>query len=66
MKRIVLEGGKYTYVRDATGQYALRYGMQWHDLAGDKFVLAMAERIEELEAELREAKERAIQALLLP
>ena len=33
--------------------YAKRYGEDWRDLSGDKLVLAMARKIQELEKELR-------------
>lgn len=49
--RIDLYDGKYTYVcnDDGSDQHALRYGERWRDLVGDGFVLAMAQKIEELE-----------------
>lgn len=51
--RVELGEGKYTYVREATGeQYALRRGKPWRDLAGDNFVAALGYRIEELEQRL--------------
>jgi len=51
--RITLEGGKYTYIQeDGRGSRALRYGEEWRDLTGDKFVGAMAAKIEELEEKL--------------
>jgi len=52
--RIDLYDGKYTYVcnDDGSDQHALRYGERWRDLTGDGFVLAMAQKIEELEQEV--------------
>ncbi len=43
--------GKYTHVFDEqTGrQYVERYGEKWRDLAGDGFILALCQRIWELE-----------------
>jgi hypothetical protein len=46
--RIVLDNGKYTYINDEHGQRALRYGWQWRDLTGDKFIHEMAMEIEDL------------------
>jgi hypothetical protein len=40
--------GKYTVVWDTAGLRALRYGLPWRDLVGDKLVLAMAFEIDEL------------------
>lgn len=48
---IELAGGKYTVQHDhGTNLKALRHGEPWRDLTGDGLVLAMAQRIEELEA----------------
>lgn len=48
--RIELENGKYTVCHDnGTNFRALRHGEEWRSLAGDGLVLAMAQRIEELE-----------------
>ena len=49
--KIELYDGKYTFIKDENGQRALRHGLPWRDLLGDGFVLAMAQRIEELEDE---------------
>lgn len=51
--RIDLCDGKYSVIYDLrTGQSeCLRYGEKWRDLCGDKMVLAMFDRIVELEAE---------------
>ena len=52
--------GKYTYVLTADyKQYALRYGEEWRDLAGDKFVLALASELHEARAELAAANANA-------
>lgn len=51
--RIDLEDGKYTYFEVGHGkQEVYRYGYHWRDVTGDKFIAAMADRIEALEAEL--------------
>ena len=50
---IKLMNDKYEVVVDATASnlafYANRYGEAWRDLAGDKLVMAMFYRIQELE-----------------
>lgn len=53
---ITICDGKYTILIDLnTGQAeCLRYGEKWRDLVGDKMVLAMFDRIVELESALRE------------
>lgn len=51
MTRIELDGGKYTVCHEnGTNLRALRNGEPWRELTGDGLVLAMAQRIEELEA----------------
>ena len=54
--KIELEDGKYTYLfNEATGvQECLRYGEPWRkeDLIGDNLLLAMAQRIIDLESEI--------------
>jgi hypothetical protein len=54
--QIDLCDGKYTYIlnEDTGVQEVLRYGEPWskEDLLGDNLVLAMAQRIVELEDEL--------------
>jgi hypothetical protein len=51
--KIDLSDGKYTYVRNEdASQHALRYGEPWRDLTGDGFILAMAQKIEELETDI--------------
>jgi len=48
--RVSVANGKYTYVLPQVGRaYALRYGEKWRDCCGDNFILALAQRIEELE-----------------
>ncbi len=47
---IELQDGKYTVQCDETGKlWALRNGKPWRDLTGDKLILALASRIDELE-----------------
>lgn len=44
---------KYKVIQEADGRlHALRYGEEWRDLCGDNLVLAMAQKIEELEEAL--------------
>ena len=61
--RIELE--KYTYLFDEKTGLAtvLRNGLPWRDCQGDNFILAMAQRIEELEAESVD-QEQTIQLLM--
>lgn len=47
--KISLADGKYTYLLNQDGQRVLRYGEDWRDLSGDKFVLSMAMKIEEMQ-----------------
>jgi hypothetical protein len=47
---------KYTYINDEKGQRALRHGLPWRNLIGDGFILAMAQRIEELEKQLEDVE----------
>lgn len=47
--KISLDGGKYTYLNTMGKQSALRYNEPWRDLTGDKFVYAMACKIETLQ-----------------
>ncbi len=52
---IKLAGEKYTVSHDnGLNFHALRYGEPWRDLTGDGLVLAMAQRIEELEMVMRD------------
>ena len=51
--RITVSDGKYTFVQRADGScYALRYDEPWREEIFDGMALAMAHRIEELEAKL--------------
>lgn len=60
--RIELDNGKYTVMHcNGANLVALRYGNTWRDLAGDGLILALCQRIEELEAEVEEAYERGYQ-----
>ena len=56
---ISLEDGKYTVVLDDEGRlYANRYDEHfWRDLSGDKLVMALVHKIEELENAVKSAKE---------
>jgi len=51
IQKIELQDGKYTHILDEDngGQKALRHGKRWRDLTGDGLVLALAQRIYELE-----------------
>jgi hypothetical protein len=50
LTKIELEGGKYTVIHDnGANLHALRHGEPWRELVGDGLVLAMAQRIEDLE-----------------
>lgn len=52
--RIELEEGKYTVIHEEGENFhALRYGVWWRDLTGDDLVMALVNRIEELEGELK-------------
>ena len=50
---IILDSGKYEVVLDQTDGkfnfYALRYGEKWRNLTGDNLVLAMFNKIQDLE-----------------
>ena len=61
--RVELE--KYTYLFEENTGLAtvLRNGLPWRDCQGDNFILAMAQRIEELEAESVD-QEQTIQLLM--
>lgn len=55
--RIELEGGKYTVLHKCGLNFrALRYGEEWRDLTGDGLILALVQRIEELEETQKECK----------
>lgn len=52
MTEIEIDYGKYTVIHNnGQGLHALRYGMEWRDLDGDKLILAMANEIEQLRKE---------------
>jgi len=59
VERVVVGDGKYTIELTPSPHKfkALRYGEEWRDLTGDGMVLAMFHRIQELEEELKEAKD---------
>ena len=52
---IKLEDGKYEYTFDKGIQMIKRYGQDWRDETGDSVLLAMAQRIQELETGLEDA-----------
>lgn len=52
--RLDLCEGKYTYIRAPGVHKALRYGEEWRDFIGDKFVYAMGDEIERLRNALHE------------
>lgn len=58
---VTIADGKYT-VRawNGEGLHALRYGQWWRDLAGDGLVLALAQEVESLRAELENEQARGI------
>lgn len=62
MTKIELADGKYTVTHDnGANLKALRYGKEWRDLVGDGLILALAQRIEELEEEVEKSFERGYQ-----
>lgn len=62
ISRTELEGGKYTVLNNNGVITALRYGKPWRDdLVGDGLVLALVQRIEELEEGVEKAFERGYQ-----
>lgn len=57
MYSVELCGGKYKVTHDnGTDLKAYRYGEQWRSLVGDGLILAMVQRIEQLETELKSYK----------
>jgi ubiquinone biosynthesis protein UbiJ len=54
--KIELDNGKYTYIFEDGKHCALRYGEEWRNLTGDKFIYAMACEIERLQEENEELK----------
>ena len=56
MTKIILQEGKYTVLHEnGANLRALRHGEEWRDLCGDGLVLALVQRIEELEEEKMDA-----------
>lgn len=52
---ITFNEGAYTLIRDATGKlYALRFGEQWRDLAGDNLILSLGQEVDRLRTALRD------------
>ena len=51
---IELEDGKYVYTFANGMQIITRHGESWRNETGDGFILAMAQRIQDLENELNE------------
>lgn len=59
--RVQVEDGKYEVVQEESGKcYALRYGEEWQDLTGNKFVLGMAYELDEARKEVEALKERLL------
>lgn len=55
---ITVGDGKYTLVHNNGAHFhCLRYGEVWRDLVGDGMVLALVQRIEELEEQVAELKQ---------
>jgi len=51
--RVTVDDGKYTVVLpEKGGMYALRHGEAWRDCCGDGLILALVQRIDELENKL--------------
>jgi len=58
-RKIELCEGKYTIMNDLEtggGIRALRYGEEWRDLTGDNLVLALYQKVVELEAEVERSR----------
>jgi len=72
MKRVEVDGGKYTVLlpdQEDERFEALRVGLPWRDLTGDKLVLALASELAERDeaqrrAEAAEAKCERLRSLL--
>ena len=48
--RVTVCDGKYTVIQESTGRLkALRYGEEWRDCCGDSLIMALAQRVDELE-----------------
>ncbi len=46
---ISVDSDKYTVIQEVDGRlHALRYGLPWRELSGDKLVLSLAQEIERL------------------
>ena len=58
--RVDIEEGKYTYVFNGGDAHVLRYGEEWRDVVGDKFIYCMAAEIEALRKELASERESAL------
>lgn len=58
---VMVEDGKYRLIMSVDGRLrALRYGEEWRDLCGDGLILALGQRIEELEADRDQARARLV------
>lgn len=66
MKKIELENGKYTILHDEEhgGITVLRYREPWRNETGDKLMLALIERVSELEDEVANLNETYEGALI--
>ena len=54
---LTLENGKYTVELSESGEFhTLRFGEPWRDLTGDKLVLALFQRVRQLEGQEHESK----------
>lgn len=62
MENFTIELDKYTYEYNDGKQAIFRNGFFWQEATGDKFMLAMAMRIKELEEEV-EVLEDKVEAL---
>ena len=59
--RVKVEDGKYEVVQEEGGKcYALRYGEEWQDLTGNKFVLGMAYELDDARKEVESLKQRLL------
>lgn len=56
MYTVDLDEGKYTVIEDIdNGEFkALRNGLEWRDLIGDKLVLALVNKIKDLEEQINQ------------
>lgn len=62
---IALEGGEYAVLHDnGANLRAYRYGAPWRDLTGDGLVLALVQRIEDLEAVGQAIRHKAFEDVL--